>query len=108
MASKYIRTSIAAADGSALAAWARAGAASDSKPVELAGHAWHDIRHHHASSLLSEGVNPSKVAERLGHDLKTLLATYAHVMPKDDDRVRGIVDATLGGRAEDWLRTEAS
>jgi hypothetical protein len=52
-------------------------------------------------------VNPSKVAERLGHDLKTLLATYAHVMPKDDERVRGIVDATLGGSAEDWLRTEA-
>ena len=74
----------------------------------MAGHTWHDIRHHHASSLLSEGVNPSKVAERLGHDLKTLLETYAHVMPKDDDRVRGIVDATLGGSAEDWLRTEAS
>ena len=68
---------------------------------------WHDLRHHHASVLLSEGVNPSKVAERLGHDLKTLLATYAHVMPRDDDRVRSVVDATLGGSAEDWLRTEA-
>jgi integrase len=108
MASKYIRTSIAAADGSALAEWARAGGAPDTKPVPLAGHAWHDIRHHHASSLLSEGVNPSKVGERLGHDLKTLLATYAHVMPKDDDRVRSIVDATLGGTAEYWLSTRAS
>jgi hypothetical protein len=29
-------------------------------------------------------------------------------MPKDDDRVRSIVDPTLGGSAEDWLRTEAS
>jgi hypothetical protein len=47
------------------------------------------------------------VAECLGHDLKTLLATYAHVLPKDDDRVRAIVDATLGGSAEDWLRTKA-
>lgn len=28
-------------------------------------------------------------------------------MPKDDDRVRGIVDGSLGGSAEDWLRTEA-
>lgn len=28
---------------------------------------WHDLRHHHASVLLAEGVNPSKVAERLGH-----------------------------------------
>ena len=65
---------------------------------------WHDLRHHHASVLLADGVNPAKVAERLGHDLKTLLETYAHVMPKDDDRVRAIVDQTLGGSAEEWLR----
>lgn len=72
----------------------------------LRGVAWHDLRHHHASDLLSKGVNPAKVAERLGHDLKTLLSTYAHVMPRDDDRVRSIVDDTLGGSAEDWLRTD--
>lgn len=65
---------------------------------------WHDLRHHHASALLSDGINPAKVAERLGHDLKTLLATYAHVMPKDDDRVRATVDETLGGTAQEWLR----
>lgn len=65
----------------------------------------HDLRHHHASVLLSAGVNPAKVAERLGHDLKTLLTTYAHSMPKDDDRVRDVVDASLGGAAEDFLRT---
>lgn len=58
-----------------------------------------------SSDLLSKGVNPAKVAERLGHDLPTLLAAYAHVMPKDDDRVRAIVDEALGGSAEDWLRT---
>ena len=69
--------------------------------------AWHDLRHHHASDLLSKGVNPAKVVERLGHDLKTLLEAYAHVMPKDDDRVRSIVDESLGGSAEDWLRTDA-
>lgn len=72
----------------------------------VGGRTWHDLRHHHASDLLSQGVNPAQVAERLGHDLKTLLDTYAHVMPKDDDRVRSIVDQTLGGSAEDWLRTE--
>ena len=47
------------------------------------------------------------VAERLGHDVKTLLATYADVIRKDEDRVRTIVDDTLGGSAEDWLRTKA-
>jgi len=86
MAGKYMRTSAKRAEVSAT---------------------WHDLRHHHASVLLAEGVNPSKVAERLGHDVKTLLATYSHVMPSDDDRVRSVVDATLGGSAEDWLRTEA-
>ncbi len=70
------------------------------------GPGWHDLRHHHASVLLSKGVSPALVAERLGHDLKTLLRTYAHVIRQDDERVRAIVDVTLGGDAEDWLRTE--
>jgi integrase len=60
----------------------------------------------HASVLLSKRVSPALVAERLGHDLKTLLRTYAHVIRQDEDRVRAIVDVTLGGDAEDWLRTE--
>jgi hypothetical protein len=64
--------------------------------------------HHHASVLLSEGVSPALVAERLGHSIAELLASYAHVIRKDEDRVRSIVDGTLGGTAEDWLRTEAS
>jgi integrase len=84
MASKYIRT------------------AADMAGVEAS---WHDLRHHHASVLLSAGVSPALVAERLGHDVKTLLATYAHVIRKDEDRVRSIVDDTLGGSAEDFLRT---
>lgn len=87
MASKYIRT-----------AATRAG---------LAGHGWHDLRHHHASVLLSAGVSPALVAERLGHDVKTLLTTYARVIRNDDERVRSIVDESLGVSAEDWLRTEA-
>ena len=84
MAAKYMRT---AAQGAGIEA------------------TWHDLRHHHASVLLSAGVSPALVAERLGHDVKTLLATYAHVIRKDEDRVRSIVDDTLGGSAEDFLRT---
>jgi len=74
--------------------------------MRYVGPGWHDLRHHHASVLLSKGVSPAMVAERLGHDLKTLMRTYAHVIRQDDERVRAIVDATLGGDAEDWLRTE--
>ncbi len=73
----------------------------------VAGRTWHDLRHHHASVLLSAGVSPALVAERLGHDVKTLLTTYAHVIRNDDERVRSIVDETLGVAAEDWLRTAA-
>jgi hypothetical protein len=52
-------------------------------------------------------VNTAKVADRLGHDLKTVLTTYAPVRPRHDDRVPSIVDQILAGTAEDWLRTEA-
>jgi hypothetical protein len=45
------------------------------------------------------------VAERLGPDIKTLMRTYAHVIRSDEDRVRSIVDESLGASAEDWLRT---
>jgi integrase len=69
------------------------------------GPTWHDLRHHHASVLLSRGVSPALVAERLGHDIKTLMRTYAHVIRSDEDRVRSIVDDSLGATAEDWLRT---
>jgi integrase len=72
------------------------------------GPGWHDLRHHHASVLLSQGVSPAYVAERLGHDIKTLLRTYAHVIRQDEDRVRSIVDGVLGDEAEDWLRTEVA
>lgn len=77
------------------------------KAAGLEGHSWHDLRHHHASVLLPAGVSPALVAERLGHDVKTLLTTYSHVIRNDDDRVRAIVDDTLGVSAEDWLRTAA-
>lgn len=33
--------------------------------------------------------------------------TTLSVIRHDDDRVRAIVDESLGGSAEDWLRTEA-
>ena len=67
-------------------------------------YSWHDLRHHHASVLLSNGVSPAFVAERLGHDVKTLLATDAHVIRADDDRVRTIVDAELAD-STDFSRT---
>ena len=71
----------------------------------LHGRTWHDLRHFQASMLLSRGVSPAYVAERRGHDVKTLLTTYAHVIWADEDRVRRIVDETLSADSADFSPT---
>ena len=76
------------------------------KRAALEGITWHSLRHYHASTLLSAGVSPALVAERLGHDIQTLMRTYAHVIRADDDRVRTVVDDHFGVSAKDFLRTE--
>jgi integrase len=42
----------------------------------------HGLRHSHATMLLSAGVHPKVVQERLGHSsIRTTLDTYSHVVP---------------------------
>jgi integrase len=43
---------------------------------------FHDLRHTHATLLLSQGVHPKVVAERLGHaSIAMTLDIYSHVLP---------------------------
>jgi integrase len=43
---------------------------------------FHDLRHTHATLLLSKGVNVKVISERLGHsNIKITLDTYSHVLP---------------------------
>lgn len=43
----------------------------------------HDIRHSHASLLISMGYSIKQISERLGHEsVKTTLDTYAHIYPE--------------------------
>lgn len=43
---------------------------------------FHDLRHTHATMLISRGVPLTAVSERMGHtDLTTTLRTYTHVIP---------------------------
>jgi len=43
---------------------------------------FHDLRHSHATMLLTAGENPRVVQERLGHSQISLtLQTYSHVLP---------------------------
>lgn len=59
---------------------------------------WHELRHHHASLLISAGLSVVAVAERLGHkDAAETLQTYAHLWPTDHERAVAAVDAALGG-----------
>lgn len=42
----------------------------------------HDLRHAHATLMLSQGVHPKVVSERLGHaSVNITLDTYSHVLP---------------------------
>lgn len=43
---------------------------------------WYDLRHTHATFLLTMGFPDHEVAKRLGHSVKVLNETYAHVLPK--------------------------
>jgi integrase len=52
---------------------------------------FHDIRHTHASILISEGVDLVKVSARLGHaNPKITLETYAHLLPYDYHEIADI------------------
>lgn len=60
------------------------------------GDGWHQLRHHHASLLIAEGLSPVAVAHRLGHkDATETLKTYAHLWPNDDDRMVAASDGLL-------------
>lgn len=47
---------------------------------------FHDLRHTHASILISEGIDVVEVSSRLGHsNPRTTLETYAHLVPNKND-----------------------
>lgn len=57
----------------------------------------HDLRHFHASLLISSGLSVRAVADRLGHaDPAETMRTYAHLWPSDEERAVDAVEAVLG------------
>jgi len=67
----------------------------------------HDLRHAHASWLLSDGVPVHVVADRLGHDPAVLLRTYAHLMTHAAEAAAMAVERLLvAGPGEDGIATE--
>jgi integrase len=60
---------------------------------------FHDLRHTFASMLLSNGVSIAAVSGWLGQGSATVtLSTYAHMMPVDEDRARGVIAAAFRAR----------
>ena len=56
------------------------------KPIRI-----HDLRHSHASLLISMGADPKLVADRLGHNkIQTTLDTYSHLYP---NQARSLADS---------------
>jgi integrase len=58
---------------------------------------FHDVRHSHATHLLTEGVPVDIVAARLGHSSPMVtLSVYAHVLPTSDERAAEVMAGVFG------------
>lgn len=55
----------------------------------------HVLRHTHATIALTEGIPLHVVAARLGDDPKTILTTYAHLLPHSDAEAADTVAAAI-------------
>ncbi|WP_419776321.1 tyrosine-type recombinase/integrase [Oceanobacillus profundus] len=63
---------------------------------------FHDLRHSHASILLSGGVDLVKVAARMGHTSpKKTLEIYAHLVPNNDYDVADVFEMALKNSVTD-------
>lgn len=57
---------------------------------------FHDLRHTHATLLLSNGVHVKVISERLGHsNKKVTLDTYSHVLPSMQEEVARKLDEII-------------
>ena len=58
---------------------------------------FHDLRHTHASLLLSQGGSIKAISSRLGHSsVNITLDTYMHVMPNDDAKLVNTLQIAIG------------
>lgn len=65
--------------------------------AELPHVRFHDLRHAHATLMLSKGVHPKIVSERLGHaSIGITLDTYSHVLPAMQQEAAAAIDEIFG------------
>lgn len=59
----------------------------------------HQLRHLHASALLSQGVGLAEVPRRLGHASPAVtVAVYSHALRADPDLAEKVAEYLLAGR----------
>jgi integrase len=69
----------------------------------------HTLRHTAATLALTSGVPVHIVAARLGDDPKTVLSTYAHLMPQSDElAAERVAVAASAPRRSCWWRSRSS
>ncbi|RWO32206.1 MAG: integrase [Mesorhizobium sp.] len=69
---------------------------------------FHDLRHTHATQMLSAGVHPKVASERLGHStIGITLDLYSHVMPGMQADAAEQVDAALQAAISDGRKAKA-
>jgi len=67
----------------------------------------HDLRHSHATMLLSKGVPITVISKRLGHsDITMTLNTYSHLIPEDEDKAINLINSLVS--QENFKRIEVS
>jgi integrase len=65
--------------------------------ADISAGSLHILRHTSATLALTSGVPVHIVAARLGDDPKTVLATYAHLLPQSDELAAEGIAAALAG-----------
>jgi integrase len=70
--------------------------AKDIKDSGLPHIRFHDLRHTHATMLLSKGINVKVISERLGHTkVGVTLDTYSHVLPSMQEEVASTLEEII-------------
>lgn len=82
-------------DGNNLARWWR----TFQERYGFKGLRFHDLRHTHATMLVSSGLNIKAVSNRLGHSsVGITLDLYAHAQREDDEKAAAIIGEIMSGK----------